>query len=64
MHTTIENHQVAIARETINVAAMSDENVREGFLLWMVRAGQCWTAYGMAMLNLYTNEYIRRGLNK
>jgi hypothetical protein len=55
---------VVIARETNNVAVMSDDNIREGYMLWMKRAGEGWCSLGMAILNIYWKEYIRRGLNK
>jgi hypothetical protein len=52
------------ALETINAAAMSNENVRQGFMLWSIRAGQAYTEFTAGMLAIYTAEFIRRGLNK
>jgi hypothetical protein len=53
-----------LALETVNAAAMSDDNVRQGFMLWSIRAGQAYTEFTAGMLAIYTAEYIRRGLNK
>ena len=53
-----------LAFETINAAAMSNENVRQGFMLWSIRASQAYNELTAGMLAIYTAEYVARGLNK
>jgi hypothetical protein len=63
MFYTTEKHSVVIARETVTVSSMSDANIRDGYKLWLKRAGEGWCSLTMAMLNVYWNEYVARGLN-
>lgn len=53
-----------LALETINAAAMSNDNIRQGFMLWSIRASQAYNDLTAGMLAIYTAEFIRRGLNK
>jgi hypothetical protein len=53
-----------LALETINAAAMSNDNIKQGFMLWSIRASQAYNALTAGMLAIYTAEYIARGLNK
>jgi hypothetical protein len=53
-----------LAIEKINVVAMSNDNVRVGFMLWSIRASQAYSELSAGMLAIYTAEYIARGLNK
>lgn len=48
----------------IRASSMSDDNVRQGFMLWSIRAAQVYTAFTAEMLAIFTAEYISRGLNK
>jgi len=57
-------NNTTLAIETVNAAAMSNDNVRQGFMLWSIRASQTYNDLTAGMLAIYTAEYIRRGLNK
>jgi hypothetical protein len=64
MFCITEKHSVAIARETAAVSSMSDANIRDGYSLWIKRAGQGWTQLGIDILKIYSNEMVSRGLYK
>jgi len=53
-----------LALETINASAMSNDNIKQGFMLWSIRASQAYNDLTAGMLAIYTAEYIARGLNK
>ena len=57
-------YSTILALETVNASSMSNDNVRQGFMLWSVRAGQAYNEFTAGMLAIFTAEYIRRGLNK
>ena len=57
-------NNTTLTLETINAAAMSNDNVRQGFMLWSIRASQAYNDLTAGMLAIYTAEYIARGLNK
>jgi len=63
MFYTTEKDSVVIARETVTVSTMSDANIRDGHKLWMKRAGEGWCSLTMALVAIYENEYLARGLN-
>ena len=62
--TMTSTNNTTLALETINAAAMSNDNVRQGFMLWSIRASQAYNDLTAGMLAIYTAEYIARGLNK
>jgi len=53
-----------LALETINASAMSNDNIKQGFMLWSIRASQAYNDLTAGMLAIYTAQYIARGLNK
>ena len=64
MFYTTEKDSVVIARETVAVSTMTDANIRDGYKLWMKRAGQGWCSLTMAILAIYETEYLARGLDQ
>ncbi len=64
MFCTTEKDSVAIARETVTVSTMSDANIRDGYKLWLKRTGEGWCSLTMALVAIYENEYLARGLDK
>jgi len=64
MFYTTEKDSVVIARETVTISSMSDANIRDGYKLWLKRAGEGWCSLTMALLAIYENEYLARGLDK
>ena len=63
MFYTTEKDSVVIARMRIAVMTMSDAHVRDGYKLWLKRAGEGWCSLTMALVAIYENEYLARGLN-
>ena len=62
MFYTAEKDSVVIARETVTVSSMSDANIRDGYKMWLKRAGEGWCSLTMALLAIYENEYNVRDL--
>lgn len=65
--TNAQITNTAIALEVAKMAAMSNEEIQQGWMLWSVRAGQLATPaagdFTVGMMTAYTNEFFARGLN-
>lgn len=57
----------AALQEMTKIALMSNEEVKQNWMLWSMRAGQLSVAlegcYTTAMMTIYTREFFARGLN-
>lgn len=65
--TNAQITNTAIALEVAKMTAMSNEEIKHGWMLWSVRAGQLATPaagdFTVGMMTAYTNEFFARGLN-
>jgi len=59
----MSDHKTIFENETMEASKMGNAQIVHFFLIWSVRASQAYNEFTAGMLSLYTEEYIRRGLN-
>jgi len=61
---TMRDNNTLLMIEEVQAKEMGNDQIRQHFMIWSVRASQAYGHWTAGMLAIYTAEYIARGLNK